>query len=215
MRGKEDIRLRAVLFDMDGTLIRSEYDWQSIRRELGVGGPSIIDALNALPEVERKKSWARLEAIERQASLRAPLVEGAVDLLSFLRDWNIKTALVTNNSKGNTALLMDRFSLSFDEVMTRDDGFYKPSGAPLIEAMRRLGVSGEETIAVGDSHYDIRAAREAGCSRIIIVNGGFDQCGQDADQAFESLSELADYFIRLVGGSKPPVSPLSEEVGPS
>jgi len=190
--------LEAVLFDMDGTLIHSEYDWPAIRAELGVDGPSIIDALNALPEPQRAESWARLETIERQASLGAVLVEGTEDLLSLLADHGVKTALVTNNSTENTETLLDRFGLSFDVVITRDSGLFKPSGAPLIEAMRRLCVSPAATIAVGDSHYDVQAAREAGCAQVIIVNGGCRRWGKDADHAFEDLMGLAEFFGGLV-----------------
>lgn len=186
--------IRAVLFDMDGTLVQSEYDWPVIRAELGVEGPSIIDALNALPDAQRVESWARLEAIERQASLRAVLVDGTEELLSLLAERGMKTALVTNNSTENTEALTDRFGLSFDVVITRDSGFFKPSGAPLVEAMRRLGVSGAETVAVGDSHYDVQAAREAGCFQVIVVNGGCRRWGQDADQAFENLRDLGEFL---------------------
>ena len=186
--------LKAVVFDMDGTLVHSEYDWPAIRAELGVDGPSIIDELNALPESTRAERWNRLQAIERQATERAVLVDGTEDLLNQLSERGIKTALVTNNSDENTNKLLDRFSLSFSVVITRDSGLYKPSGAPLIEAMRRLAVSGAETVAVGDSHYDVQAGREAGCSQVIVVNGGCSRWGQDADQAFDNLKALTAFL---------------------
>jgi len=186
--------VRAVLFDMDGTLIRSDFDWPAIRQELGVEGPSIIDALNALAEPQRSESWTRLEAIERQVCIGAVVVEGAEALLGLLRRRGLVTALVTNNSRGNTESLLSRFHLEFDTVITRDSGLYKPSGAPLVEAMRRLGAAPDETIAIGDSNYDLRAAREAGCRPVIIVNGGCSQWGHAADLAFEDLGELAGFF---------------------
>ena len=152
--------------------------------------------VRTLPDDRRAETWIRLEAIERQASLGAVAVEGAQDILDLLAGHDIKTALVTNNSTENTEALMDRFGLAFDVVITRDSGLFKPSGAPLLEAMCRLGVAPGATIAVGDSNYDIQAAREAGCSQVIIVNGGFHRWGRDADRACENLSDLAEFLAR-------------------
>ncbi len=162
--------LRAVLFDMDGTLIDSPYDWQEIRRRLGVDGPSIIDSLNGLPEGAREARWRELETIEREATGRASLHEGARELLETFRNAGLATALVTNNSEANTRRLLDRFGLRLDLVLTRDSGFYKPSGAPFREAARRLGVPPEACLAVGDSRYDLEAAREAGIGRVCLLH---------------------------------------------
>lgn len=192
------MNLKAVVFDMDGTLIQSDYDWPAIRSELGVDGPSIIDALNALPNGPRAEAWKRLESIERKASQQALLVDGAEDLLCLLSKSGIRTALVTNNTNENAEILIARFSLSFDEVITRDSGLFKPSGAPMVEAMRRLGVHPAETVAVGDSDYDVRAGREAECSQVIIVNGGCQRWGKAADRAFEDLRTLTGYFESLL-----------------
>ncbi len=111
---------------MDGTLVDSPYDWQEIRRRLGVGGPSIIDALNALPPAARQARWRELEAIEREATGRATLHEGARELLETFRKSGFATALVTNNNESNTRRLIERFGFKLDVVVTRDSGFYKP-----------------------------------------------------------------------------------------
>lgn len=194
---KGDGSIDAVLFDMDGTLIRSHYDWSTIRATLGVEGPSLIDALNALPEPRQSEAWSTLIMIERRASDAATLIDGVHALLGVLKDKGVRAALVTNNTDANTHALIDRFGLRFSVVLTRDSGFYKPSGAPLVEAMRRLEVEPDRTIAVGDSHYDVKAAREAGCAAVVVVNGGFEAHRESADLGFRSLGELADH-LRIV-----------------
>ncbi len=76
--------IRAVIFDMDGTLVDSTYDWPAIRQRLEVTGSSIIDDLNALPEPDRSRRWAELESFEDEATDRARLRDGAVELLELL-----------------------------------------------------------------------------------------------------------------------------------
>jgi HAD superfamily hydrolase (TIGR01509 family) len=188
---------RAAVFDMDGTLVDSDYDWPAIRDQLGLHGPSIIDQLNGLPDAERDEKWQILRAIEDQASRSASLKEGSLELLELLKESGFTTALVTNNTEGNTGHLIDRLGLRFDVVLTRDSGLWKPSGAPIAEAMRLLDVPPEECLAVGDSRYDLEAAREAGCRRVCLLYGGAERYADRADLVFPDVPAFTRY-LRLV-----------------
>jgi len=189
--------IEAVIFDMDGTLVDSEYDWPEIRHRLGVTGASIIDDLNSLTEPERKRRWAELEQIEAAATHRATIHEGAAELLALLGDRGIATALVTNNSDDNTHQLLERFALDFEVVVTRDSGLWKPSGAPITEAVRQLGVAPSCCLGVGDSHYDNMAAREAGLGRICVLHHGSGRGDGAVDLSFDDIPGFLRY-LRIV-----------------
>lgn len=188
--------IEAVVFDLDGTLVDSTYDWPHIRRRLGVTGGSIIDALNGLSGEERAARWAELETIEATATAGASLHPGARELLELLRERGLGAALVTNNNEANAARLLERFTLHFEVVLTRDSGLWKPSGAPVAEAARRLGVPSERCLAVGDSHYDILAAREAG-AKICVVHDDEGRHDGETDLSFADIPAFTR-FLRLV-----------------
>ena len=187
----------AVVFDMDGTLVDSTYDWPAIRRRLEVTGPSIIDDLNNLPEKIRRARWAELEKIETEASQAAELHSGVGELLDLLADRGLATALVTNNNDANTGRLLERFGLEFDTVITRDSGMWKPSGAPVAEAARQLGVPPERCLGVGDSHYDILAARDAGFGKVCVLHDGSGRHDGKADLSFQDIPAFVKY-LRIV-----------------
>ena len=189
--------IRAVVFDMDGTLIDSTYDWSEIRRSLGVTGSSIIDDLNGLEEPDRSHRWAELEEIEGTATDGATLHEGARELLDLLSEHDLATALVTNNNLNNTRRLLARFGLHFDVVLTRDSGLWKPSGAPMSEAVRLLDIEPGECLGVGDSRYDIIAAREAGLAAVCVLHDGSGQYTDVADLAFDDIPAFGRY-LRIV-----------------
>ncbi len=190
-------RARAVLLDLDGTLVSSHYDWVAIRAELEISGPSIIDSLNGLDGDERGLRWLRMREIESQATRNAECMPGAPDLLSLLRSKRMKTALVTNNSLENASLLLNRFELEFDLVLTRDDGFWKPSGRPLQEAMLRLRAASDECFLVGDSRFDLLAARDAGCP-FLAVGAPQDAGLQGSDRILPDLEALNELLQRLL-----------------
>jgi hydrogenase expression/formation protein HypE len=184
--------VRAVIFDMDGTLVDSTYDWPAIRRALKVSGSSIIDELNGLPEPERSARWAELEEIESRATDLAAVHAGAAELLDLLDAKGLSTALVTNNNEANTRRLLDRFGLRFTVVMTRDSGLWKPSGAPVAEAARRLEVPADRCLGVGDSHYDILAARDAGLRAVCMLHDGASR--HDGDLNFADIQAFVRYL---------------------
>lgn len=189
--------VRAVIFDMDGTLVDSSYDWPSIRSTLGVEGASIIDELNGLSEPDRGTRWAELEKYEFEATRAASVHSGASVLLALLEEKKLPTALVTNNNESNTKWLLDRFGLMFDIVLTRDSGLWKPSGAPIAEAARRLGVPTERCLGVGDSRYDIFAARDAGLSAVCMLHDGAAIHDGEADLSFADIPAFVRY-LRVV-----------------
>ena len=189
--------IRAVVFDMDGTLVDSTYDWPAIRRHLGVTGASIIDDLNGLAEPDRSRKWAELEEIEKIATDNAQLHEGANEVLELFSVHGLATALVTNNSSANTRRLLARFGLRFDVVLTRDSGLWKPSGAPIKEAVTQLGVPPGDCLGVGDSHYDVLAAREAGLAAVCVLHDGAGRPDIDADLSFADIPSFVRY-LRVV-----------------
>jgi len=185
------------LFDMDGTLIDAHYDWPYVREQLGVTGRSLIDELNDMPEPVRSERWRWIEAYEQNATRYASLRAGVHELLDLLRVRGVRTALITNNNDANTTTVLTRFSMNFNCVLTRDSGFWKPSGAPLTEAMRRLEVSPERCMAVGDSRHDVHASRQAGCARLCLLHEQRDELGDDTDLRFTDIPAFTRYLESL------------------
>ena len=163
------MRIRAAIFDLDGTVVENAYDWAAIRRELGDGGLSILAYLDGLEEPERSRKWAILERHEAEQTARSVLREGMRELLDFLKARGVRTALVTNNSRPNAAYLLGKFGLAFDRVTTRESGLWKPTGAPFRDVLEAFGASPEEACVIGDTRFDILAAQDAGVGSIFIL----------------------------------------------
>lgn len=191
-------KIRGALFDMDGTIVDVPYDWPKIKEELGSRGLPILSYLSSLPEPERSEKWAVLTRYEEEATRRAVLRRGIRALLERLAGGGIATALVTNNSAKNTKAVLGRFHLTFDLVLTRESGLWKPSGAPLRSAMTILGLNPNECCAVGDSRFDIAAALDAGIPRIYLLRGGPRTSGFAGYESFGSVAALRKRIERFL-----------------
>ena len=165
------MRLRAAIFDLDGTVVENAYDWAAIRREIGDGGLSILSYLNGLEEPERSRKWAILERHEAEQTARSVLREGMRELLDFLKEKGVRTALVTNNSRPNTAYLLGKFGLAFDRVTTRESGLWKPSGAPFRDVLEAFGTAAADCCVVGDTRFDVLAAEDAAIELVFLLSG--------------------------------------------
>ncbi len=190
--------LRAALFDLDGTVVENAYDWPRIKAELETGGVPILTYLSGLAEPERSRKWAILERHEAEQTERSTLRPGMAELLAFLKERKVGTALVTNNSAGNVRRLTERFHLSFDVVLSRTSGLWKPSAAPLQEALRRLGAKPEESCVVGDTHYDVLAARAAGIPRIFLLGPSAARGGEPGVEGVADVAALKTHLETLL-----------------
>jgi HAD superfamily hydrolase (TIGR01509 family) len=116
-----------------------------------------------------KKRLEILENYEKENTLKTKPIKGIPDFLGFLKMENITTVLLTNNNRENTHYLLDKFDLNFDSVMTRELKLWKPDPNAFFYAMQKTGFTSEETISIGDSHYDVKASRQANVPYIFII----------------------------------------------
>jgi HAD superfamily hydrolase (TIGR01509 family) len=159
---------RAILFDMDGTLLVPDLDYPRIKAEMGIGPGPILESLAELDNVRRQKAQAVLHRIEETSAQNSRLNDGCLDLLAWLAANGLTTALITRNSRLSAQTVFRLHQLSMDVIITREDGPFKPSPIPLELACRRLGVKHDEAWMVGDGEHDIAAARAAGIRAVWI-----------------------------------------------
>ncbi len=188
--------LKGIIFDLDGTLIDADYDWKAVRKRLGVEGGSILSNFEKMPPDERREKEALLKEIEREHTQRARLMDGVHELFSFLEKHGIKRALVTNNTRNNVDYILKKFNLTFDVILTREDGFYKPDPSPMYEAVKRLGLSRDHVIAIGDSFLDLQAAKAAGIPILILKANESELRG--ADFYYSDLYDIVSYIEKLI-----------------
>ncbi len=160
--------LKGIIFDLDGTLIDSHYEWSLIRKKIGVDNFPILTYINGLKGVLKREAIKTLEVFEKRATYKARLQKGIKKFLAFLLKKGIKKAIVTNNSRKNVEYLLEKWKLSFDAIVTRDDGVWKPSGKPLELVIKKLNLRKDEVIFIGNSNPDRLAAEAAGIKYICI-----------------------------------------------
>lgn len=201
--------LRAVCFDLDGTITRPVLDFNLIRAEIGplTGEGTLLEQIERLPAEARDRALAVLHRHEREAAARAELNEGAAELLAFVRDRGLKTAIVTRNSDAMTAATLARLGVGFDRVVTRDSGLpLKPDPAPLLHLCREWEVAPGRVLMVGDYRYDIEAGRAAGTLTCLVTNGR--EAGPDAaDWVVRTPGEVIEIIREADGDDRPATRP--------
>ena len=120
------------------------------------------------------------EVYTRHLTGRTTLMPGVREGLEFLKSRGCALAVVTNKPVAATETILGHFDLSgYFSVVIGDSTepplsllARKPQPDMLFEALRRLGVTADEAVMIGDSGVDVRAARAAGV-RVIAVRGGY------------------------------------------
>ena len=211
----------AFLFDLDGTLMDSVYQhvlaWRDalegagielsvwrIHRRIGMSGGLFLNAL--LRETGRRMSdeeTARVlkihkESFARQVKGVRPL-PGARELLTYLTKARVPWAIATSGRLESAKPMLE--SLGVPEgvpVVTRDQVEHaKPDPDLFLAAAGRLGVSVEESIVVGDSVWDLRAARRAHALGVGLLSGGYGEDELQQAGAYRVYQDPADLLKHL------------------
>ncbi|NLE22681.1 MAG: HAD-IA family hydrolase [Actinobacteria bacterium] len=205
-------RLRAVLFDFDGTLTHpGALDFAAIKREVGCPPDQfVLEWILSLEDGRRRAAATlALERFEIAAAQASAPNEGAEDLVPWLREQGLRIGVLTRNGRSAVDRALQRFTAlspaDFDVIVTRDDAHLAPKPAPdgVLHAAATMGVEPHETLVVGDYLLDAQAGRAAGAVTAHLVNRGVRDHGEPADSRTEDcdfvvgrLAELRD-VVRL------------------
>lgn len=211
--------IRAVLFDLDGTLIDSAPDLggaanrmrvrrgmpalplENYRHMAGAGARGMLRiGFGVTPEAdefpELKEEF--FAEYERHLCVDTIVFDGIHDLVSRIESAGLKWGVVTNKMERFTLpliRLMPWLASAHAVVCGDTTPHAKPHPEPLFEACRRLGVPPQAAIYVGDDERDIVAGKAAGMATIAACYGylgeGHDGTNWDADHVAHSVSELA------------------------
>ena len=222
-------RLRALIFDLDGTLIDSIGDIRAALNHVltAHGRPKLdIDAVRAMTGdgiamlVER--GFAATGAISDPTTLDAAVRDalaaytarptaqtftypGVVEALEAFRAAGLRMAICTNKAEALTHLVLHELGLApfFGTVIGGDSlPQRKPDPEPVLACLVGLDVAPQETLFVGDSRNDVLSARAAGLPVVLIPSGyGQTKAGEPvADLVVEDMTGLARMILPQDGG---------------
>jgi HAD superfamily hydrolase (TIGR01509 family) len=211
----------ALVFDLDGTLVDSVYQhvlaWHEalhvsgmelsvwrIHRRIGMSGGLFARAL--LRETGRELDGAlreRLQELHAKAYRRrieqVRLLPGARELLRRLTELDCPWAIATSGRLESAAPTIAMLEVPKEvPVVTRDQVAHaKPNPDLFIEAARRLGVDAMEAVVVGDSVWDLLAARRARMLGVGLLSGGYGTDELERAGAYRVYEDPADLLRHL------------------
>jgi phosphoglycolate phosphatase-like HAD superfamily hydrolase len=206
----------AVLFDMDGTLVDSNYlhvhawtrafhdvgiaveSWR-IHRSIGMDGARLLESLTGDADDDTRKQAKDLHL--RYLREAAPLMRrlpGARELLERIGKLDLQIVLATSSSEDELALsrpVLDCDDLLAAATSSKDVDVAKPEPTIIEVALERAGVGASDAVYVGDAVWDIVACGRAGVRAIGLLSGGVSRAELEkagAEAVFEDPRELAD-----------------------
>jgi pyrophosphatase PpaX len=210
------VRRSAVLFDLDGTLIDSgpiimasmrhasltvlghEPDEDRVRA--AIGGPGLIAQMRDLDPDRVDELVAVYRAHNEPLHAELDAFDDVLELLPVLLERGHRLGIVTAKRRSTVGLAMDRFPVlrELTEVLVgaEDTERHKPDPDPILEGVARLGAVASDAAYVGDSPFDVRAAKAAGVLAVAVTWGGIHGAealrAEEPDHLISTPEELLD-----------------------
>lgn len=212
---------KGYIFDVDGTLVDSNdahtsswrialaefgfnKDYDQIRRLIGMGSDKVLPTLTG---IEEDQSIGK-EIIQKRAkifkSIYLPHLRAFTntrEMLLLLKDRKIEIALASSASREDVRAILEQANLNdiFEKKTSADDAARSKPDSDIVEAtLKKMRADYGEVVMVGDTPYDIEAAKRAGLPCIAFRCGGYwrDPDFTDAYAVYDGPTHLMVTFIR-------------------
>jgi phosphoglycolate phosphatase len=216
--------IRLAIFDCDGTLTDGQAavcramelafaetglpapDLHQVRRTVGLSLPHAVERLAPLASADQhahavEAYKAAFRAARMDGSLHEPLFPGMADLVHRLRQRGWQLAVATGKSDRGTRSTLATHGLldCFQSLQTADRHPSKPHPAMLLAAMGETLARPQASVMIGDTVYDMEAARAAGM-RAIGVDWGYHDADELLAAGAVAVARTAAELEELING---------------
>ena len=190
------MKYKAVLFDMDGTVLDTLGDLAAAvnhtLREFSMPERSIAEVAAAL---------GNGAAYDAHCDILTGPYDGIVPLMEKLRERGVKLAVISNKQDTAVKPLAEKYFPGLLEIAVGESAEVrrKPNPDAVLAALRHIGVERGDAIYVGDTEVDLQTARNAGME-CASVDWGFRTREQlveiGAEHIFDTVQELEEYLLK-------------------
>jgi HAD superfamily hydrolase (TIGR01509 family) len=210
--------VRAVILDLDGTLLHSNdahaqafveagrqigltVDFETVRRLIGKGGDKLIPeafGFSSDSEAGKRLSFLKKEIFMARFLTTLKPTRGARELLLRLRDEGIRRVLATSSGESSVKPLLRQAGvedLIEDMSSSSDVRASKPDPDIVEAALKKTGVPAPQVVMLGDTPYDVEAATRAGIRVIALRTGGWsDPDLHGAAAIYDDPADLLEHY---------------------
>lgn len=195
IREVRNMQIKAVIFDLDGTITQPFFDFDNIREEIGLARDSgpLLESMEKMTSQQRQNAEKILHYHEQKAVTESRLNANAKKTLSALRSAGINIGILTRNKRENALAVAKKHELEFDTVIGREDGPVKPDAFGVLRICEQFDVEPKETMLVGDYLFDLLSAKAAGAVAVLLANHSqADEFAEHADFCVEDISRILE-----------------------
>jgi phosphoglycolate phosphatase len=219
--------LKAIIWDLDGTLIHFKIDYLRARRtainilkNYGVPKRLLTVKVSILENMELAREYfenyglskekidtiieevdTEIRKIEYEAALKATIINGIDQVLEYAKNKNLKQAIFTFNTRKNAEISLKTVKLNhyFKIILGRDNVMNpKPHPDHLTQICKQLNVKPNEILVIGDNIRDIEAAINVGAYSIAVLsNSAYFEILQKANKIIK-INEIPQELIKEI-----------------
>jgi phosphoglycolate phosphatase len=224
-------RIRAIIFDFDGTLTELTLDFQAVRESIiaiarrylteevirTLNGQHIIETIYGLEKVMglrgsafKDEAFAKLTSLEVEAAQGKDVYPYTRGVLKRLKEMGLRAGIMTRNCMDALSAVFPDVGEYAETVVTREHvRDVKPDPAHIREVLLRLAVAPYEAMVAGDHPTDVMAGRALGMKTIGLLTGRTTREAFEQGEATYILNDIRE-ILSLPGMPSPPENPRQE-----
>ncbi|KJY84595.1 phosphatase [Vibrio galatheae] len=184
--------IKAVVFDLDNTLVSSDMDFRWLREQIGC--PLDQDLLSYVDQLECHDQTQQANELILQhelddASASHPM-PGCLSLIDFIHSNQLLTAIITRNCAQAAEQKIAHNQLRISRIITREHFPPKPAPDSLLSLADEWNLAPHQILYVGDFLYDLQAAFNADMPSCLVTHGKPSNFAPFASLVVEHLHDL-------------------------